>query len=209
MIRNLPFVTIFALLTAACAEPSPPGEVQPAWNVDQPCPLDEEHDGCIPTETPPEQVCPDALLIEPGAPELIEDSLVWADDHTEAIADLPGQFCPPRTSGGRERVLAVTPLVSGRLEATFGVARGGFSEACSDRGLGSDTCWDARLSVVGPDPCTTDGAEQIACADETTWGAETVSFAVDEGHVYHVLVDEDANAAREEGRFYVRFDLTE
>ena len=99
------------------------------------------------------------------------------------------------STGGRDRVYEVVAGATGKMTAAIGFGSNGTENICDTKGLIDPGCWNYILYVVGPDNCDNTGqlGPQIACSDSALFGPEQVTFDVEAGKKYYVIVDGSFN----------------
>lgn len=112
-------------------------------------------------------------------------------------------------TGGKDRVYEVVAGANGKLTASIGFGLNGTENICDSKGLIDPGCWNYVLYVVGPDACETGGqlANQLACSDSAVFGPEQVTFDVEAGKKYYVIIDGYADYEYGYGSFNLQLSL--
>lgn len=133
---------------------------------------------------------PAVLVGNPASLTLSANTVGNSDDY----APTPGGSCGNIAPGGRDRVYRVTPDSSGTLTATVGLGPNCTGNVCETQGGFDPGCWDYVLWATGPSeaapyPECGDNSLQLGCSDSNALGPEALSFPVEGGKSYFIVVD--------------------
>jgi hypothetical protein len=171
-----------------------PGPGQPGDGCGDPGAADQ----CKLEASGSDDTCPGtALTIGAGTTTVSGSTIGYAHDYQSPRAAVPG---------GPDRVYQVTPLISGTMTVTIGLAPDGITDVCAvDPSSGA--CWDRVLYARSS--CEEETfAGELGYSDHGAYDVEEISFAVTSGIPVFVVVDGYDDQFYSSGVFDLKFELT-